>query len=52
MVVIASGQGGDGGVGDAGPWCKAGFLGMAVRHNAAHASYKTVKQTFFLSLHN
>ncbi len=42
MVTKASGQGGGGGDGNAGAWCKAGFSSMAVRHNAAHASYKTV----------
>ncbi len=42
MVVIASGQGGGGGVSNAGAWCKADFSGMATMHHAAHESYKTV----------
>jgi len=43
MVAIASGQGGGGGgVGDAGASCNTGFSRMAVKHNAAKASCKTV----------
>ncbi len=42
MVVMASGQGGVGGVSNAAAWCKAGFSGTAIIHIAAHANYKTV----------
>ncbi len=52
MVVIASGKGGGGGVGNAGAWCDTGISGMATMHHAAHANHKTIQKMTFLSLHN